>query len=238
MKLWIFSDLHMDHGAFDLEPPADADVAVIAGDVVNDEFLVRLSERLPVVFVAGNHEHYGHVYSERLAALLSLSSDRLHVLENDAVTIDGVRFLGCTLWTDYNRGDPAAMHRARYSLNDHRFIKWQKEPWQRFRPEEAMKIHQKSRAYLAANVLPGDVVVTHHGPHENSVHEKYAGDILNHAYYSDLSAEIEEWRPKLWVHGHTHCSFDYGIGRTRVVCNPHGYPGENSEFDPALVIGI
>ena len=29
--------------------------------------------------------------------------------------------------------------------------------------------------------------------------------------------------PDLWVHGHTHDSFDYVLGWTQVVVNPYGY---------------
>ena len=35
---------------------------------------------------------------------------------------------------------------------------------------------------------------------------------------------------KLWVHGHTHSSFDYNIHGTRVVCNPRGY--EDHDLNP------
>jgi hypothetical protein len=35
-----------------------------------------------------------------------------------------------------------------------------------------------------------------------------------------------------------HSSFDYHVGKTRIVCNPKGYGRENRRFDPALVIDI
>lgn len=235
MNLWIFSDLHHDHGRFNLEPPANADVAIAAGDIQNDDFLVALARQLPVVFVAGNHEFYGHAYAERLAALRALPG--VTVLDNDTVTIDDVRIHGATLWTDYGY-NPLAAETARRSMNDHRYIKWTKEPYQRFLPSHATKMHEASRRYLAENVEPGDVVVTHHAPSERSIAPKYAGQLLNHAYFSALDAEIEAWKPALWVHGHVHTSFDYQIGETRVLCNPHSYPSENPDFNPALVVAV
>lgn len=245
MKLWIISDLHQDFGAFDIEPPADADVAILAGDIQNDELIVEIGNTLPTVFVAGNHEFYGYEHRERLDRLheLMLRSRFLHVLENEEVVIDGVRFLGCTLWTDYDGGNPLAMDLARRSMNDHRRISWQKQPvWLRFRPEEARKLHIQSRNWLSerfSEPFSGKtVVVTHHAPSERSVAPKFAGDPLNHAYYSALDAEIERWGADLHVHGHTHTSFRYKIGKTEIVCNPKGYHNENPMYDPALIVEI
>ena len=44
----------------------------------------------------------------------------------------------------------------------------------------------------------------------------------------------------LWIHGHTHESFDYEIGKTRVICNPRGYaPIEiNKEFKPDFNVEV
>ena len=33
-------------------------------------------------------------------------------------------------------------------------------------------------------------------------------------------------RAQLWIHGHTHDSFDYVVNGTRVVCNPRGIRAE------------
>lgn len=240
-KLWILSDLHQDHGAFDLPVP-DADIALVAGDVVNDAFLVGLARHIPVVFVAGNHEFYGHAYHDRLASLADLP---IAFLDDDTVVFQPVgkkpvRVIGSTLWTDYNQRDPVAMRAASFSLNDHRMIKWKKEPWMRFRPEEAFGLHMASRDYLARRPAfdGATVVMTHHAPSMRSVAPKYEGDMLNYAFASRMDDIVEESGAALWVHGHTHTSFDYNIGGTRVVCNPHGYPGENREWNPALVVKV
>ena len=82
------------------------------------------------------------------------------------------------------------------------------------------------------------MVVTHHGPHEKSIAPKFRDTLLTAAFISDLSAVIETHQPALWVHGHTHVSFDYAVGDTRVLCNPYGYPGENRRFDPRLVVEV
>src|SRR6185503_11293312 len=113
------------------------------------------------------------------------------------------------------------MRDAREGLNDHRLISWSKQPWLRFRPEEAALMHQASRAFIAQTLAtPFDgatVVVTHHAPHRESIDRKYANSPLNGAYASDLTDLILEFEPHLWIHGHTHTSSDYWLGRTRVL---------------------
>lgn len=243
MRLWILSDLHQDCGTFDLTPPAGADVAIVAGDVVCDQFLIDLAGHIPVVFVAGNHEFYGHAFDERIASLADLP---IAFLNDDTVTLNlagkkPLRVIGSTLWTDYGR-DPLAADAARRGMNDHRRITWRKEPWQRFLPSHATALHEGSRAHigdqLAAPFDGATAVLTHHAPSARSVHPQYAGSSLNRAYYSDLDDLVEASGAALWVHGHVHNSFDYRIGTTRVICNPHGYPGENSGWQPDLVVEV
>jgi len=240
-KLWVLSDLHYDHGGFRFEPPAEADIAIIAGDACDDDWLLALADRLPTAYVAGNHCFYGRDYHERLAELRSFK--QLHFLENETVEIDGVRIAGCTLWTDYGY-DPIAADAARRGMNDHRLIKWHKNPYERFLPSHATKLHQGSLRFLSS-VKGADVIVTHHAPSVNSVHEKYATGpcaILNRAYYSDMDDVVRESGARYWIHGHVHSRFRYMIGDTKVICNPKGYPNgrknENAEFDPALIVEV
>ncbi len=112
MKLWVLSDLHREFGGAHIDVPSDADVAVIAGDVCDDDWLIWLGHRFTVIYVTGNHDFYGHEYHERLEELRNLPSSQLYVLENDELVLGDVRFLGCTLWTDYDRGNPLAMNLA------------------------------------------------------------------------------------------------------------------------------
>jgi Icc-related predicted phosphoesterase len=125
------------------------------------------------------------------------------------------------------------MFHARERMNDYRQIARQRNPWQRFVPETACRMHQRSRLFIAS-ALKADpiktVVVTYHLPHARSIPSRFQGDLLNAAYASDLSEVIEAGRPALWVHGHTHESCDYRVGDTRIVCNPRGYHDENIQL--------
>jgi Icc-related predicted phosphoesterase len=252
VKIWTISDLHLEVEAL-AEPLEiqDADVCVLAGDLIRPmaegvHWLAQhIAPWMPVVYVPGNHEYYRSSIREGnedgLAAARKLG---VHLLIDDLVVIEGVRFIGSTLWTDYEvmGNKPLAMLHARDAMTDTKAIALQNKPWQRFLPEDALRIHYNSRAFLkSAMRIPFDgptVVVTHHCPHPLSIAEKWSRDLLTSAFASDLTDVIDAGQPELWVHGHTHDSFDYEIGNTRVVCNPRGYGNENKGFDPAKVVEV
>ncbi len=254
VRLQVFSDLHHDVTPAPLPTLAPrVDLVVVPGDTCEGPqrtfALLRqaVPAPTPIVAVLGNHEHYRAFYSETLDEARRLApAHGITLLENEAAMFAGVRLLGCTLWTDYRLDgadqQAAAMAQARHGMNDHRMIGWRKRPWQRFRPEETLALHLVSRRFLAdalAEPYAGPtVVVTHHAPHPGSVHPRYAGDLLNPAFASDLTDLITAAQPALWLHGHVHSSIDYRVGVTRILCNPHGYGRENPAFDPQLVVEV
>ena len=251
MKLLVLSDLHVEFSPF--QPSAEvlrtADVVVLAGDIHVGAQTVTWARRTfadkPIVLVAGNHELYdGHwvrtLDDIREAAL----RHEVHFLEDDSVTVNGVQFLGTTLWTDfaYFGVDQIrqAMNEARRFMMDYKTIKG-------CTPEETWDRHRKSLAWLEQALLrEGDarsrVVVTHHYPHKNSTAAQYRSDLCTAAFGSQLPAQLFT-RAGLWIHGHTHSSCVYEVGDCLVACNPRGYPMgripgayENRDFDPDLLI--
>jgi len=227
----IFSDLHVDVVHCPVPKAADGvDCVVVAGDTCQ-----------------GADEFYRHCLTEEIAQARSQASNYgIHFLENDAVVIGDVRFVGATLWTDYDlygeERRALAMTEAFNGMNDHRRISWTKQPWQRFRPREALLMHRQSRQFIEqvlADPFDGPTcVVTHHAPLAASLDPRFGSVPINAAYASNLSTLIETGQPELWVHGHVHRSWDYWAGRTRIVSNPHGYGGENRSFNPALTIDL
>ncbi len=184
---------------------------------------------------------------DELALAMALAPDfNIHFLENTTVVLSGVRFVGCTLWSDYRifgaANQAAVMNACAGGMNDHRLIGWQKQPWLRFRPQEAMLLHHRSRTFLeqtlATPFAGPSVAILHHAPHWGSAHPRYQSDAMTGAFVSDLKELILTTQPDLIVHGHVHHSFDYRVGKTRIVCNPHGYGNENFAFDGALVVEI
>ena len=204
------------------------------------DFLSRVSFQFPhVVYVAGNHEFYHGRWGASLDHLREACSayPNIYFLENDVKVINEVSFIGATLWTDMNKGDPLTLHAISDMMNDFRIIRNDEHGYTKLRPAHAMYRHQQTLAYLKA-VLPDMkdkkvVFVGHHAPSAMSTHPKYAGDyLMNGGYRSELSEMILD-NPQivLWTHGHMHDPFDYNIGTTRVVCNPRGYKGADPQAD-------
>lgn len=241
-----------------------ADVVVLAGDI--DEGLKGLRwareafPDKPVVYVAGNHEFYRKDWSRHLDDMRELAHALgILFLERDAVEIGGVRFLGSTLWTDFEiNGEgtaQACMREAQERLNDYQQIRFSRRSstsefyWVKGKyivPALTRQRHRQSVEWLEAQLLTGDashtVIVTHHAPHPGSVAPGYVGDPLTPSFVSDLDHLMG--RSALWIHGHVHDSFDYNVRGTRVVCNPRGYSfgqpprGENDSFAAVLQVTV
>lgn len=247
MKLHILSDLHTEFADFD-PPETDADIVILAGDIgVGPGGLNWAARHFPdrsVIYVPGNHEFYGHDIS-LATALRRGAPANVTVMSDDMLVLNGVRFLGSTLWTDFRlHGEGEAWfarQRARQSMND--FVRITNGE-RAFRPEDSVVLHEASRAWLVSQLKQDfegpTVVVTHHLPASSSIAKRYANDPLNPAFASSLESLIEEYQPTLWVHGHTHQPLDYELFETRVVCNPRGYPGEQAcnGFRPDLTVVV
>lgn len=227
MRIQLVSDVHLEFGEC-LLPATDADVIVAAGDIgVGLDGLSWLAaDGRPVVYVAGNHEFYGGDLQHTLAALRAAAQGTpVRVLENERVEIGGVRFLGATLWTDFNEGDRELLAHGRLTMNDYHQITL---AGLLLRPQDTVAVHGASLAWLErelAQPFPGPtVVVTHHAPTRLSWGSRTPSPVM-HAYCNDLDGWLAARSIDLWLHGHIHCPSDYCINGTRVVCNPRGYQG-------------
>jgi predicted phosphohydrolase len=248
VRIRILSDLHLEFADF-RPPPAAADVVVLAGDIhVGTEGVAwarAVFPDVPVVYVVGNHEYYKGAVPRLLDKLkLAAIGSNVHVLEREALTLGGVQFLGCTLWTDMALidDDPQiGMAASASTMADYKLIRVSPR-YRRLRPEDTVTFHHQSRRWLKEALgapASRQVVVTHHAPLPESLHPVYAAERANAAYASNLRALLDEARPALWIHGHVHYAHDYRVGETRVVCNPRGYPGELIKgFRPDLVVDV
>lgn len=249
MKLHILSDLHLEFSTF--EPiETDADVVVLAGDIwKKSSGIIWAREAFPdklIIYIAGNHEFYGADRTETLS-LMRIAADQcdVHLLDNDAVVIDGVRFLGSTLWTDFllfgKSKKSTAMSDGQNCLNDFRLIREGREI---FSPARSVELHEQSLVWLKARLdepFNGKtVVVTHHLPSKLSVADRYKFSTLSACFASELDYLFGKM--DMWIHGHTHDNFNYEANGTRVICNPRGYVTfrgiENFDFDPTLVLEL
>ncbi|MBK6660423.1 MAG: metallophosphoesterase [Proteobacteria bacterium] len=227
MKIQFFSDVHLEFGPAPL-PHTDADVIIAAGDVnvgASGVAWLKASGK-PTIYVAGNHEYYGgdllDVQGDIRAAV---AGSAVRFLECDSVEIDGVRFLGTTLWTDFMGGDQEVMDNLRENMNDYQQITYR---GRLLEPGDLADINRASRAWLEEQLASGfagpTVVVTHHAPLFASWRAN-PGSLFKAAYCNDLSRLVQQYPIALWVHGHVHARSDYRANDLRVVCNPRGYDG-------------
>ena len=281
MKIQLLSDLHLEvHPHFAPEPAPGADVLVLAGDIGSyqsgsllpdgDFGLARFSPLpqfagwpTPVIFVPGNHEYDAQDFD---AAHLRLrrTCERLglHWLERETLVLDGVRFVGTTLWSDF---DALAEHERctdltrRLRLRDKAFraanFYLRKTGGTRggepFLAEalrtQALTCQEWLGAALAQPFAGPTVAVTHFAPSLRSADPRY-GLVPGTAGFCNARDDLLSGA-QLWLHGHLHCATDYRAEGVRsdgtpwqcqVVANPLGYArkGEQALFGPQRCVSL
>jgi predicted phosphodiesterase len=253
MKLHVMSDLHLSMAGMDVAT-TDADLVILAGDIARPDKAGAWARQIrkPVIYVAGNHEYYNGDLQGTLHELRRhCAYSAVHVLECEAWVFEGVRFLGATLWSDFrvfadDETRQRSMANATALIRDFQRIAVDAETRRLFTPQDSQALFDRAATWLETRLQQGfdgpTVVVTHHAPSPQSIHPRFAGSLLNGCFVSDLERLMAAERVRLWIHGHTHDSFDYTVRGTRVLCNPRGYVlkdiGENPAFDPALVVEV
>lgn len=242
MRIQYFSDLHLEFGPCD--PTVEqADIVVAAGDIdLRSEaidWLISLDK--PVVYVAGNHEFWtGDLHTVYDELREACRGTNIYFLECDQVTLEGVTFYGCTLWTDFAVSHTECLFEVSMQMNDFEFISYHGRPLE---PGDLARYNRKSLDWLKKSLSRKSdekrVVVTHHAPSLKSWGFD-PDDPIRYAYCNELDQFIRTWKVDLWIHGHVHCRSDYSILDTRVVCNARGYyPHRLVEaFEPDKVIEV
>ncbi len=271
VKLQLLSDLHLEaHPAFEPRPAEGADLLVLAGDIgsyqqgsrlTGDDFgLARFSPRhgwpVPVLYVPGNHEYDGLDF-DATHARLRATCEQLGItwLEREARVIDGVRFVGTTLWTDFDAlvhppGEPAPTATQALKRRDKAFraanFYLRKAATQRHGElmlaeawrELGLACQAWLRAELARPHAGPTVVVTHFAPSLRSADPRY-GLVPGTAGFCNALDDLLP-QAQLWLHGHLHCAHDYQVAGCRVVANPLGYAskGEQAAFRADCVVEV
>lgn len=256
MKVKILSDIHLEHFvACQTLPVGIGDVLVLAGDIlcaknltkngylkeVYLQFLNECSKNYDkVLYVKGNHEFYGYNYEGTKKKIIEYLPSNVHLLDNDTITIGNWNFIGFTFWTDFRCENALEMMEAECNMNDYNSIRIGSN-YRKLRADDTLKFHKESKEYLLnqLKVIQDNVfVISHHAPSYQSVPQEFKKH-ANGAYCSNLDDLIlNHPQIKYWCHGHTHTPFDYNIGNCRVICNPHGYPGQNTGYNSDLYIEI
>jgi Icc-related predicted phosphoesterase len=270
MKINYCSDIHLEHAPLSLP---GGDILILAGDICearrlvkqyennnknikNDDtryydfFYKECSKYEKVIYVMGNHEHWGGRFDKTYMLLSEVLPNNVTLLEKEFIEINGVILAGTTLWTDLNKRDPLTVYQIKDIMNDYKEITNHKKPdwYGKIKPTDILNEHsyclESLKKIIDANSDKPVIVITHHAPTFKSVHEHYINDYHgNGAYVSELSNFILE-RPNIqyWIHGHVHNEFDYQVGVARVLCYPRGYVGfergRDYVFEPKFLTEI
>jgi len=239
MKLKIYSDLHTEfqRGSYptfwlpEVHEDDNDTVLILAGDIDLGAWSVayasELSDRFyEVILVLGNHDLWmENIHTFYTEAGRLINKPNVRILQNEAITIDGVEFLGTTLWTDINSKDPFSVWNApKVMVPDFENI--------RFGPDNTrltssiwLQENDIARDFLKKTISPAktQVVITHHAPSFScATGNPHSGDSNDCYFYNggmdDLVADAG-----YWIFGHTHHKFDQYLGDTRVISNPRGY---------------
>lgn len=209
-----------------------------------DSWLGKLSKQFKyVLFVLGNHDYWGtNLSDEATKVKQELNNQNLKnvfLLERDTVILDNIKFVGATLWTDFNKHELGVMMDAPNLMNDYKKIRYG-GAYKKVNPSNIAENHSESKSYIFSHAFKDNidqklVVITHMPPSIQSLEEKYRLEpkSTNYLYYSDLEEKIQKTEIDFWMHGHTHNFSDYKIGQTRVLANPRGYVVQQSKgFNP------
>jgi len=211
------------------------DFIVIAGDlhVGSKKVIKTLSyiydcHNIPILYVPGNHEYYGSSFKKEDDEfyLYGLSGERFDIFLYHNKIIDNINFIGCVGNID---GSYEKIEKWKHgALNDfHRIEDFEDHEERGKREHEMMKHYLIDSSYVNSK----SVCITHSMPSPRCINKKYENSYLNPCFANDWEDLIIEYKPQLWICGHTHDEFDIIIDETRVVCNPCGYPHENKKWE-------
>ncbi len=262
-KIRVWSDLHLEfrnylYDHIHLEHPDDKEtILILSGDIgcgiLSRHFVIEMCKHFKYVLMTpGNHEFYYHDFEKVIEdwrafagegnIMVDKGPDNFYFLYNDEYVLDGIRFLGGTMWTSFDKGDPVCMAAANRMMSDYSEIRSHGE---RITPHFILREHDRFMDFLNLKLLEDfagpTVVITHHSPGNELKRQGRLGDRIGPCYFADIE-ELVGNNPqiRLWTHGHTHNNWDYMINETRVICNPYGYWGSatNRGFDRKLIVEI
>jgi len=248
MKIHYFSDVHNEMNTTFRYQKTDADIVIMAGDIdIGNGGLKWALENIkdkPVLYVLGNHEFYTHRHPDLVAQLkLESAGTNISILEKDTITINGVHFHGCSLWTDYAFNNEVLRDQAicQAMMSDYQWI-MDAETGKKLVAEQTVQMHKASLQWLEQSLMRHagecNVVITHHAPNPLSLPEHRRRGSIAAAYVTDLTALITRHSPSLWIHGHCHKVSSYVIGNCMVTCNPGGSGEYVDGFDPEACIVV
>jgi hypothetical protein len=253
-QLQYISDIHLEHHdknnegylvpSMFLKPSAP--YLALCGDIGNPdlpayEALLRwCSKSYKLVFlVAGNHEFYNYRSSQNSDMATRLQKIRIMCSQyNNIVFLHrdthflpeyNLRILGCTLWSDTSVGDEEKIWMY---MNDCRQILM--EDGAPLSPTKMTELHSIDKDWIREELEKARkrnesvIVLTHHLPSYQLIHEKYQDHPMNMCFASNCEELLQE-PVKAWICGHSHTGVKLNLFGVQCMLNPYGYPGEKVE---------
>lgn len=243
MRIQYISDIHLE---FMSKPPkikVMAEVLCLAGDIgypysgIYREFLKKMNADFKKVFIiAGNHEYYNsdkygtHTMEDIHQHIQGVINDNtltnITFLNNSWEVYNDILFAGTTLWSKI----PSANINDISLMNDFKQIEG-------LTYDTYNLLHYKSCHFIEKMLSDVGkeenyknkkvVMMTHHLPSFNLIDEIHTFSDTNCFYASKCDAYFV--KPiKAWIYGHTHTPNKTLINNIQFVCNPKGYPSENT----------
>lgn len=252
MKIQVLSDLHTEFHKYKIKIDKNADVLVLAGDIIVADCILFLPEMLknvniPIIYVAGNHDFYCEDKKitkpmiEHTLKSFEKEIPNFHFLNDESIVIDGIRFIGSTLWSDFNLSDNQFLFAQNVNRAIGDFYVITNGDGTPFRGDDCRDLCIKSKEFIlseAKKEFDGKtVLVTHFCPHPLSIDSRYESHPLNPYFTTDFSEVFYE-NIDLVIHGHTHIRLDYEFNGIRVVCNPRGCPRENYSYTDKFLVEV
>lgn len=249
------SDIHNEYGRYSIPIVKDRNVLVIAGDYdyakYGTEEIRRQAEHSYVILVPGNHDFHGCSIQEVIDFWDSQTIPNFHFLSNSNVVLDGVNFIGSTLFPCFNKGDPVSIQRCNLEIGDfyHKRIYKDSTREEFITANDFYELSVRDKAFVknALEKLTSrkNVLISHYLPTYESVSDKYkqreSQHALNGAYVCDIENILQYSNLDLIIHGHTHDSKSYDFCGIPVICNPRGYKDKNmcnNDFKGDLIVRV
>lgn len=249
LKLRYLSDIHLEFMMNSsvtklidsLKPNTSDEICVLAGDIGNPytdpymDLIHSLNNNFKKTFIiTGNHEYYqnGKTIEETNNYLSNFfkSFKNISFLNNSYENYEGYCFVGTTLWTKITNPD--------YSINDVNYIK-------KFNYLKCNQLNMLAIDFLEDTVSKNNncIIITHHVPSNDLIDIKYKTRKMipyNQWFYCDMDPFIEKYKTNIncWIYGHTHLPSNNNLHGIPFICNPLGYPNENTDIDTNKVIEI
>lgn len=254
LKIALHSDLHFEfHGHFPTIAE-DVDIIILAGDILCTEDQVqrllfiewcKKHDNKKIIWVAGNHEHYGSNLKDSLFKCREIASmtNNVTFLENESCISGDLAIHGCTLWTDFSSKGEAwkviGMLEAERGISDFRRIGG---AFGCLEASEVATFHNNSIAWLKnslkINSNKRNIVVTHFPPLMECRHPMIPSGVLDTYFNNDLAELVCDTQPTLWLYGHNHWSDDFNLCGTRFISNQRGYPSEHTGYEELNIIKV